>query len=517
MVKDADYDSATDIFVIKDLELHEISVVSIPANADSTFSVSKAFEDGDELIEFKKQFEVQEEASTDASKHEIDSEALVKTIVESFDKKLQASEENILNKIKESKEMPDKGKEVEKEVKVEVSSEASGVEKLMADFIAKLDDDKSTTKDAIDSLREELNEKTAEIEALTKSKMEFEGRSDIQISKGDQDSAVLLSKIMGRGVGETDFAKQYLNKAGDHLASVSANWESEFSTRLENDIRQKLIVEPLFNRTINMNAATMNIPVNPEADLGLWVPTGDFKGANSTGSASQTHLITDTILTAHKLVSREYIGYEEEEDAIIPLLPIIRDAIVRRMARTSDIALLRGTGTAGAQPNHDPIAGLTKIAATAGGTQVTTVSIGGANVITVADLGTVREGLGVWGLDPSELVYVVSTEAYYDLLKDPDFRTMDLVGSNATILTGQIGSVNGSPVVVSGEFEAKAATKAAVVCVNKSNFVVGNLRSFMTERDRLIVEQQNVIVTSRRMAFLDVITGKSVSILNWVV
>ena len=34
-VKDADYDKESDIFVIKDLELYELSVVSIPANADS--------------------------------------------------------------------------------------------------------------------------------------------------------------------------------------------------------------------------------------------------------------------------------------------------------------------------------------------------------------------------------------------------------------------------------------------------------------------------------------------------
>ena len=43
-VKDADYDSETDIFVIKDLEMYELSVVSVPANADSIFSVRKSFE-----------------------------------------------------------------------------------------------------------------------------------------------------------------------------------------------------------------------------------------------------------------------------------------------------------------------------------------------------------------------------------------------------------------------------------------------------------------------------------------
>ena len=52
-VKDADYDSDTDIFVIKDLELYELSVVSIPANAESIFSVQKSFKDEEEYNEFK--------------------------------------------------------------------------------------------------------------------------------------------------------------------------------------------------------------------------------------------------------------------------------------------------------------------------------------------------------------------------------------------------------------------------------------------------------------------------------
>lgn len=40
--KDADYDQDTGIFIIKDLELHEVSVVSVPCNQDSTFQVAKS-------------------------------------------------------------------------------------------------------------------------------------------------------------------------------------------------------------------------------------------------------------------------------------------------------------------------------------------------------------------------------------------------------------------------------------------------------------------------------------------
>ena len=52
---DAEWDEATNIFLIKDLELFEVSVVSVPCNQDSTFSVSKSMT-GADYEEFKKSF-----------------------------------------------------------------------------------------------------------------------------------------------------------------------------------------------------------------------------------------------------------------------------------------------------------------------------------------------------------------------------------------------------------------------------------------------------------------------------
>ena len=60
-VKDADYDKRSDTFFIKDVELLEISVVSVPANQNSLFSIRKSFEDDNSYAEFKKQFELREE------------------------------------------------------------------------------------------------------------------------------------------------------------------------------------------------------------------------------------------------------------------------------------------------------------------------------------------------------------------------------------------------------------------------------------------------------------------------
>ena len=94
---------------------------------------------------------------------------------------------------------------------------------------------------------------------------------------------------------------------------------------------------------------------------------------------------------------------------------------------------------------------------------------------------------------------------------------MDLVGNKATIITGQIGSVNGSPVIVSDSFEPKAATKDAVVAVYTPNFFVGNLRTMMIERDTDIINQKRVIVATRRMGFLAMSNDYGVATGGWKV
>src|SRR5210317_1245222 len=55
-VKDADYLKESDGLMIKDAELFEVSVVSVPCNQAATFSLAKSFDSQEEYEEFKKTF-----------------------------------------------------------------------------------------------------------------------------------------------------------------------------------------------------------------------------------------------------------------------------------------------------------------------------------------------------------------------------------------------------------------------------------------------------------------------------
>jgi len=492
----------TDNFTITKAILHEISIVSVPANEDAVFSIAKSLGSTLAYLELKKQFEVPASSI----------QAQI-TLEEKMDKEIKKSAvevttgaENLL------KEVARRLEAVEAREQAQLDAEATKAAKAKEAHVAALSAENESMLKSLEDLKSELADKAGEIKAINESKMAFMDKGAAgTISDADIDSAVLLAKSLGRSIDDTAFGKKLAEKAaaGPHISTMLAGWEEQYNTRVYDDIKNRLVVEPLFS-SITMSQPTMYLPINPEAGVASWVDPANYGSATgaSSGTAA-THALTENTLKSYKLASKEYISDEEVEDSIISLMPIIRDAVVRRMANASDIALLRGQATGAT----DPIAGLTKIAATdlnvlAAADQP---SIGAATKVTVATLSALRAKLGVWGLSPADVVYIVSPDAYYDLLVDPDFRTMDLVGVNATILTGQIGSVNGSPVVVSTSYEAKAATKVFATAVNKSNFMVGVHRGLVTERERLIEYQRTVLVSTRRMGFLQTIAGNAVA------
>jgi len=54
-IMDAEYNAAAEIFMIKELELVEISIVSVPCNQNTVFNLSKAFDNTEDYSKFKEQ------------------------------------------------------------------------------------------------------------------------------------------------------------------------------------------------------------------------------------------------------------------------------------------------------------------------------------------------------------------------------------------------------------------------------------------------------------------------------
>ena len=531
-VKDADYDAETDIFVIKDLELHEISVVSVPMNQNSLFSVKKSFENEEEYDEFKSSLIKVEEKKIDTTeKGDTNVPEKIKDDVITLTPE-QLAEQTAAAITKAFAEADAKKEAAAAAAALALEAGKSGAELLVAEMEKRFEAKNAEMATALEGLQTDLKDKSDEIEAMTKSKMHFDTSHDrAKLTDDEIDTAVLVAKLLNKRVDETEyFTKNLKEKAGAHLASAS-EYEMIYSTRMYDAIQDKLIMEPLLAKNkIAMTSRSMTFPFNPQAGYANWVldseynsyvnpasETVDTDNSSSTG-VHRNHLITTIDLKAEKIASKEAIGYEEEEDSIIPILPIVREAIAKRMARTTDVELLRAN--AGAISEADILTapagfnGVSTMATDLSTTHTQAGAFGTTNPITVADLQATRRKMGSWGLNPNDVTYVVCESTYWDLLEDPDFRTMDLVGGQATILRGQVGAVNGSPVVVSDSFVSPAAGTVGAIAINTGNYLFGELRNLTTERDKDVLNQKNWIVTTRRFAFNEIdATATSVSAL----
>jgi len=471
-IKDAEYNNAAEVFLVKDLELHEISVVSVPANQNTLFNLAKSFDTDEEYSLYKQQFapgsesakglESSTEANSDIKKEwNMDPKDLEKMLADAAAKAAEQTAKALIEaqeKAAQEKAAQEKAEaELQARIKAAVAAVTpteTGAEKLLAEVEKRLEAERTESKKALEGLEAALKEKASELEAIQKSKMQFADNKQGEMQYADKEKAVLLAKMSGKSLADTKFGRQLVEKAGAHVPS--ATWELEVSLQMENEVRRRLVIAPTL-RAINMQTNVMTIPVNPEAGMATWVQNNQF-GTSGSAGGNATHALKEITLNAYKVATNEYVAFEEEEDALLAIMPVVRDAMVRRVARAVDKAFALGAG-AGA----DPVKGLAAYDAAS----AVTLDISNGDKLTVAALRGARRDIGAWGLDPAEVIYVVSTEGYYDLLDDANFQTMDKVGPQATFLTGQIGTVANSPVLVSAEFNSKAAGEVAAYATHQ--------------------------------------------------
>ena len=534
-ILDAEYKPETELFIIKELELIEISVVSVPCNQDTLFSLSKSFTNDEEYNVFKSLF-APKSASAKGLESSTEAKSITSKEIGMDPKELQAMLDNaanaaaerttaaILASQKAEKAAAEKALADETAMQARIAAavaavtpSTTGADKLLADITKRFEDQSAQTESIsknLAGLEAALKEKAAELEAMTKNKMSFADPKRGEITYEEKEKAFLLAKVSNKDIEDTKFGRDLVNKyagtaqPGIHLAS--ATWELEVSTNMESEIRRRLVMSPLF-RQIAMQTNVMTFPLNPEAGDASWMANTAWGTSTSTGNTA-THALSAITLNAYKVATSEYLAYEEEEDSLLAILPVIRDAMIRRCARSIDKAFLLGAGS-----GVDPVKGIAVYDATSAVWTTTSTKV------TTATLQAMRRDLGAWGLDPKDVTFVVSQDMYFDLLEDTSFQTMDKVGINAVLLTGQIGAVGNSPVLVSSMFLPKAGgtdsgtTNVAGLALATGNFLVGNQRGLRFDTQDLVETQRKVLVASMRTGLVQLTTnlGLGCSVFRW--
>jgi len=514
-VKDADYLEETDGLRIKDAELFEVSVVSVPCNQSATFSLAKSFDSMSEYEDFKKTFtnsdgtQVQKEIKmSEETQQPVDLEAFAKKVAEETAAKIAMKQaEQKAADVAAQKDLDDQvtadaeaKAQQEEEVKTAiVSGVESGAERLIEDIRKEMESDKETTAATILKYKKELEEKQVELSAMQNSKKTFSDRS----SKGDVSkwgnefmTAHLLGVMTQKGMN-TQYGIELQEKAGIDYTTAAADIDQEVSNLIEKEIQNELKVARLF-REIPVNGAATVLPIQPDVSAAAWATSatgGNLQNQGNTGGNANKFQPKQVILNAYRLISSSFMDNDVDEQVLINLMPMIVESVARAHAKAVESAILNGGGS---------VVGLDGVAATHGAT----LDISDAAKLTSDILLDMRQGMGTYGLNPSELAYVVSQNSYYDLLDDVKFQTIDEVGSDMAVrVIGTVGAVYGTPVVVSDQFAAEAAGIPAAFAVYTRNYVVPRLRGVTVEQDYEVMNQRRVIVASQSLGFEEIVAG----------
>ena len=558
-VKDADYMTETDGYKIKDAELFEVSVVSVPCNQGATFGLSKSFDSMEQYNEYKQTFykanpaEIADAVNVEQPRREeshnmetnmsnekqspesnFDLDAFAKKVA--ADTAAEIAMKQAESKAAEQKAADEAAQKAADEAEVQKANEVAdqektktiveagltGAEKLMNDVESRVNENYSNLETVVKSLESQLAEKSEEIMNIRESKRHFSDRTSNGDWKKTFEQDIVDAKFAGLATGkgwDNDVAKGVMEKVNAHsgVAVSSADFEQVVSTNIERDIQNELVLAPLF-REIAMTSANMIIPILPDAGYaeftGNQTATGSSPHGNlqergdayNPGSAGGVDM-TERTLSTKKLISQSYLGNETEEDAILPILPLIRESMVRAHARGIENAILAGDDADGAYGTAGKaFEGLLHLARndsdyTQSGTAFAT------DKIVATDLLDMRKNMGKYGINPSEVVYIVSQRSYYELLEDAEFQDANLVGDMATKLSGEIGQVFGSRVLLCDEFATPAVAKFGAIAVNPRNYVMPRLRGVTVESDYEVINQRRVLVASQRLGFIDLIDG----------
>ena len=368
----------------------------------------------------------------------------------------------------------------------------------------------------VEKLQSEITAKSTEISQILAAKdgRAFAGNAVTKALFGDQaqfekqvEQVVLLGAIMQKDMFTTKYGEAHMKavNGSSSIAVSSESYETIFSQNILRDIQKELIIGNLFQE-IPMVSKNLTMMVEGDAGAATWVQSSTF-GTTATTGAENTTALTEVTFTTLKLAAKAFMTDETEEDAIVPLLPIVRRRLIEAHAAAIEDAFLHGTCAAGVPK------GLVKYATDDSTVVATTAKADGTVKVSALMIQQLRRKLGRHGKNPNKLALVVSLDAYYDLLEDQEFQDVSQVSdATAVKLSGQLGRIYGLPVLVSEYFPTKAAKAAYATLVYVDNFVIPRQRMVTVERERIASQGKDAYYVTQRLNLQRLISGKGVAV-----
>jgi len=294
-------------------------------------------------------------------------------------------------------------------------------------------------------------------------------------------------------------------------AGVGDEWvPTELAQDIIDKVRVASKVRAMFP-TIDMPSDTYRIP-KITAD-----PTVYFVSAENTAVQAASNPATSYMeLDAKKIMCEVDFSGELTEDSVVPLIPTLKQNIATALAEAEEDVIVNGDTTATQNQNINRSANAYDVTRAMVGLR-RTVYDGAAGYKVdasgglLAGMRSLRAALGEYGVEPSKVVWLMSLKHYLSVLTDTCFLTMEKLGEKATVLTGQLGAIDGIPVIMSSKLrdcdadgivqtDPQLNTKSQSMLTYRPGVYVGYRRRLKIETDRDVQKDMNLLVCSIRLA-----------------
>lgn len=299
-------------------------------------------------------------------------------------------------------------------------------------------------------------------------------------------------------------------------SATGAEWIPEgFSSSMIEDVRMQLRVAALHQR-FNMPTNPFTYPVEG-ADIDAYLVsenTGDNDaGDTTTWVTAATPGTANLTFSAKKIGVRSVVSTEMTEDSIVAALPYVRGKILTALAEAQENMVINGdTRTSGlTNLSGSTLSASNQVLAWYGYrrcAELAGTTVDGAGAISLADIRAVRTKLGKYGVSPSNLAIVCGINTYNQLLSLNEVITIDKYGPNATILSGELGRLDGMPIIVSefipetiGASGRGSGSTTTLLLVRRDLFWFGDRRDITLKGREVIETDQQVLVALQRLDF----------------
>lgn len=292
---------------------------------------------------------------------------------------------------------------------------------------------------------------------------------------------------------------------------------------IEDTLSAQLV--PLFRQALNLsqNFEHFDMPTSPftlpleGVDVNpYFVPEGtdELLGTSSADVAPVRTPGTGAVtFSAKSFKMRGNIGDEASEDSIIPLVPFMRNKLMQGQAEGFEDVLINGDSTSTHQDSDvttstDHRKGFDGLRFL---TNSTAKRDNGTDLLVSLEFLNIFVKMGKFSQTVTDTMVVVSPVGHTHLIGDANMITVEKLGPRATLLTGQVGTVFGRPLVLSGKvredlnasgvYDGVTTNRTIALVVHRPSFMIGDRRRVTLESARDILTGKTVVVTTVRVHF----------------